>query len=215
MTLDLTQLLYKRGINTCFSKRTMSMAEILDNEVDGNIFSSSQKLIEEIVAFYGGQDDTHKCKLISFIARNKAIYEKYKTAFDLYNSERHHIGAPPRERILRPALNDLGLIFPAIIADPLKFLGAWGIKLGAPNEMLETYMSQVVESKTPLFETWMVRKGKSYTAPALKTRNSSFILAEMLSIMHPITRINEYVNRNRSYITGSYVESAIKPGETT
>ncbi|MEM0368693.1 MAG: NAD(P)-dependent oxidoreductase [Desulfurococcaceae archaeon] len=168
---------------------------------------------------YGSADEARECKLISFIACDKTTYDEYKSIFELYSLKTYYVGTPPKASVLKLALNNLGLAFPALLAESLMLLESWGVELELFKEVSETlwfneiinrYWRRAMEEKPPRFKTWMVGKDYSYVASALKAKKLPSFLSDALSAMYLMASVNGYGEKDYPRIIKYYLELARK-----
>lgn len=166
---------------------------------------------------YGSVSEASTCKLVSIVAGDKALFEKHKRVFEYYSSRVYYVGEIPVASVIKLALNNLGLAMPAILAESLALLDAWGIDTSyfleiAKNlwfyTVIERYWKRIVEEKPPRFKVWMAGKDYRYVAEALANKGLPAPVASALAQSYYNAAIHGYRDKDYPQIASYYRELA-------
>ncbi len=168
---------------------------------------------------YGSTSEACECRLLSIVAAEKPVYDRVKQVIETYSFKTYYIGEIPKAMALKLALNNIGLALPALMAESLALLEAWGVELELFKEVSENlwfgeaikrYWPRIMEEKPPRFKTWMAGKDYWYIASTLKAKKLPSYLAETLSSMYMNASKHGYDNKDYPQITRYYIEIAKK-----
>lgn len=129
---------------------------------------------------YGSGEEASECRLISYIACSEDIYERVKSIADLYSTRILYVGRPPRASVLKLALNNIGLSIPALLADSLALLRAWGIEESILLEaseglwfksIIERVWTRVFTERPPRFTIKLAVKDYLCVEKSLREKN--------------------------------------------
>ncbi len=82
---------------------------------------------------YGSVSEAENCRLVSLIAGDHGTYRRVEKLVSDYSSKIFYLGEIPTVSVVKLALNNIGLALPALLAESLSLLIAWGID---PEEFL-------------------------------------------------------------------------------
>ncbi len=166
---------------------------------------------------YGSVSEASECRLLSITACSEKVWMNIRGFIEKYSFKTIYVGEIPRATVLKLALNNIGLAFPAILAESLMLLRSWGIdpmvfREVSGNlwfgEIIDRYWDRVFGEKPPRFKTWMAGKDYQYVADTLKYMKLPSHLAETISSMYMDASIHGYSDKDYPLIAKYYLELA-------
>ncbi|WP_276814518.1 NAD(P)-dependent oxidoreductase [Desulfurococcus amylolyticus] len=76
---------------------------------------------------YGSTDEASACNLVTMLAGDSGIEGKAREIALLYSSKIYWVGGIPKAMALKLALNNIGLIMPAVLAESLALLDSYDV----------------------------------------------------------------------------------------
>mgnify|MGYP001772893265 CR=1 FL=1 len=166
---------------------------------------------------YGSADEARECRLVSIVAGEKTLFEENKRFIESYSQRIFYVGEIPRAMVLKLALNHVGLALPALLAEALALLVAWGVDIDLFREiaeilwfgqLIDRYWGRIFEDKPPRFKLWMAGKDYACISRALKEKKIPSIVAEALSTIYMIPSTTEYRDKDYPQIARYFIELA-------
>jgi len=170
----------------------------------------------------GSVDSASECRLLSIVAGEENVYEKARSVIGSYSFKTYYVGSIPNAMVLKLAINNIGLAMPALLAESLSLLKAYGIDLELFRnivknlwfgEAVERYWVRIFDEKPPHFKMELAGKDYWYIASALKSKRMPSSLAETISSMYMIASRNGFSGKDYPLIAKYYIELARKPRE--
>lgn len=168
---------------------------------------------------YGSTDEARECKLISILACREQNAEKASQVANLYSIEIMYVGEPPKALALKLALNNVGLALPAILAESLMILSAWGVEHGTFLEvarklwfgnLLERYWQRITEEKPPRFKLIMAGKDYWYIASTLAAKGLPSLISSAMYSMYFAAATGGYAEKDYPQVARFFMELARK-----
>lgn len=154
---------------------------------------------------YGSVDAAAGCRLFSIIGCHTDLRAEAEKIAGLYSSGTIYAGEPPAASVLKLALNNIGLALPALLAESLSLLKAWGLspellKKASSHlwfgSAVERYWGRIMSPKPPRFRVEMAGKDYVYMARSLAHRGRPAPLSSTIASM--------YLEASRRYKGGDY-----------
>ncbi len=168
---------------------------------------------------YGSADEARECKLLTMLACDEGVREAAMAAARLYSSDVVYVGEPPSAIAIKLALNNIGLALPALLAESLMLLEAWGADLNSFisiarklwfGALLERYWERVLTEKPPRFK--LAAAGKDYwcIASALKAKGLPSLVSDAISSLFLTAASGGYGEKDYPQVARYYLELAKK-----
>ncbi len=163
---------------------------------------------------YGSVDAARECRLFSIIATRSNTWSDAEELAGMYSAKYMYVGEPPAAMVLKLALNNLGLAFPALLAESLSLLKAWGldpeILLRASRELwfgaaVERYWGRIMELGETRFRVEMAGKDYMYVARSLAYRGRPAHLSSAIASMY-LEAARRYRGRDYPLVARYYME---------
>jgi len=167
----------------------------------------------------GSVDEASQCRLLAMIGCSSELFDRVAGVVGSYAGRVVYAGEVPKAMVLKLAVNNLALAAPALIAESLALLEAWGVDSSLLREVagqlwlkdvVERYWQRIVEEKPPRFKLWMAGKDYWYIASALKAKKLPAKLAEALSSLYMEAAQHGYMDKDYPQVAKYYAELARK-----
>jgi len=170
---------------------------------------------------YGSTSEAMECRLLSIVAGEESTYRSVEDLVEKYSSRVYYVGSIPNASVVKLALNNIGLAIPALLAESLALLKAWGIDPGIFRRVsgelwfgdaVERYWKRIMEGKPPRFKVWMAGKDYWYIAQSLKAKRLPSNLSETISSMYMEASAHGYGDKDYPLIARYYMDLVEKAG---
>jgi len=170
---------------------------------------------------YGSSSEASECRLVSIVASEKRVYNAVKDLLELYSSRVYYVGEPPSAIVLKLALNNIGLAFPALLAESIMLLEAYSVDykllLDVARELwfgqiIERYMERIVSEKPVRFKAMWAMKDYSYISRSLRERGLPSMISDALTSFYAVASVNGYGEKDYPYSANYYISLARKRG---
>lgn len=168
---------------------------------------------------YGSVDEARECRLISLVACRRGVLGEVLPAIKVYSQDYLYVGEPPKAAVLKLVLNNIGLAMPAILAESLMLLEAWGVELDYFSKaveklwfapFVERYMKRVLEEKPARFKARLACKDYQYISESLREKGLPAMLSSTLADFYCIASTQGYGEKDYPRAAWFYVELAKK-----
>lgn len=168
---------------------------------------------------YGSSDEARECRLVSIVASSREVFDKYRRVFELYSSTVHYVGEPPAAMALKLALNNIGLALPAIIAESIMILRAYGVDIEvfkkiASNlwfgQALERYLDRILNDRTLRFRAELAMKDYTYISQTLRDAGLPSLVSDALANFYAIASRGGYADKDYPYAARFFIDLASK-----
>ena len=153
----------------------------------------------------GSAGEARECKLVSMIAGDPEQYLRAKSDVEEYSSAVHYVGEVPSASVVKLAVNNVLLSIPALLAESLALLEAWGVDPARFKEVVESfwikpivdkYWGRIVEEKPTRFKVQLAGKDCGYVASALREKGLPAFLSSTASSMYYSAASNSYLDKD-------------------
>jgi len=170
----------------------------------------------------GSVDSASECRLLSIVAGEEDVYEEARSVIGSYSFKTYYVGSIPNAMVLKLAINNIGLALPALLAESLSLLEAYGVDLELFRdivrnlwfgEAVERYWARIFGENPPRFKMELAGKDYWCIASALKAKKMPSSLAETISSMYMIASRNGFSEKDYPLIARYYIELARRARE--
>jgi 3-hydroxyisobutyrate dehydrogenase len=168
---------------------------------------------------YGSVSEARECRLFSLIAGKEEVFDNVRSVVEEYSGKVVYVGSIPSASALKLALNNIGLAMPALLAESLSLLKAWGVNkekfLEVVNNLwfgdaVKRYWGRIYGEKPPRFRVWMAGKDYRYVSEALREKKQPALLSSAISAMYYIASMHGYGDKDYPRMAHYFIEKALK-----
>jgi 3-hydroxyisobutyrate dehydrogenase len=168
---------------------------------------------------FGSTNEARECRLISMLSVRHDLLDKATQVLKLYSSRIYYLGEPPKAMVVKLALNNIALAFPAILAESLMLLSSWDVELELLRKVsagtwiepvLTRYWDRALGESSPRFTVNNAGKDYSCIGIALREKGLPSFISETLSSMYLLAGNSGLGRKDYPQIVKFYLELARK-----